>query len=193
MTDEKKALESAMQLWQFLRNRPGANASSPLVRQLEQVIKVAFKKEGGEAVASARREAVKVEGSKINALRRREKPDGAAGKRQPTEREARLARRLNEQQQPELTGRQRRIWLREQQQGAKTADVSEVEGAVVAAVDENAPMTPQEMDGVVDLSAQELISLFGTGRIDATLEQIGEKTTGTERQRANRLLKSIKA
>lgn len=194
------SLQKAMEVHSELVSRTGMGINSPLVRRLQEVIKTAYGREGHEAIKQARIEASKVAGSSVNALLRRNQ----TATTEPVKRtgEARLQRLAQQQpgapQSKQLSRREQRNQLRAVLQESpiqKSTNVSE-EGESVAAVKPSranieGPLTPDEVAGIGQMSAKEIVETFGANRIDLTLESIGQEATGSDRQRANKLRKLL--
>lgn len=193
------SLEKSLDVRKEIASRPGMGVNSPLVRRLEEIIKTAYGMQGREAIKQARIEAMRVPGSKVNALIRKEReaePEARQrlGKETGQARLQRLAARQGEQVSNQLTPRQ----LRNQLRGVlheTPKSVAELEGSESVAV-VNPPtgidvLTPDEVSGIAVMAPKEIIDKFGPGRIDATLERMGEELKGSDRQRANRLKKLL--
>ena len=195
------SLEKALDVRKDLLSRPGMGINSPLIRRLEEIIKTGYGLPGREAVKQARIEASRVPGSKVNALVRKEREEVQETRQRPGKetgqaRLQRLAARQGEQVSNQLTPRQLRNQLRGVLQETpiqRSTNVSDG-GESVAVV--NPPtgtheLTPEEVNGIADMAPKEILEKFGPGRVDATLERMGEELKGSDRQRANRLKKLL--
>lgn len=194
------SLEKALDVRKDLLSRHGMGINSPLVRRLEEIIKTAYGVHGREAVKLARIEASRVPGSNVNALVKRDvaKPETRQrpGKETGQARLQRLAAQQGEQPENKPTNRQLRNQLRGVlQETPIQKSTKELDGGGnVAAV--NLPtgsevLTPEEVNGIAVMAPKEIIEKFGPGRIDSTLEKMGEELKGSDRQRANRLKKLL--
>jgi hypothetical protein len=192
------SLDKLLDARKEILSRPGMGVNSPIIRRLEEVIKTAYGMPGREAVKLARLELSRVPGSKVNALIKREvqQPEvrQRPGKETGQARLQRLAAQQGEQFSNQLTPRQLRNQLRGVFQETPKL-VAELEGSESVAV-VNPPtgtdvLTPEEVNGIAVMAPKEIIDKFGPGRIDATLERMGEELKGSDRQRANRLKKLL--
>lgn len=192
------SLEKALDVRKDLLSRPGMGVNSPLIRRLEEIIKTGYGVQGREAVKLARIEASRVPGSNVNALIKRNvpqpEPRQRPGKETGQARLQRLAAQQGEQVSNQLTPRQLRNQLRGVLQETPKS-VVELEGSENVA-EVNPPtgtdvLTPEEVNGISVMAPKEIIDKFGPGRIDATLERMGEELKGSDRQRANRLKKLL--
>ena len=192
------SLEKALDVRKDLLIRPGMGINSPLIRRLEEIIKTGYGTAGREAVKQARIEASRVPGSTVNALIKRDVPKPETrqrpGKETGQARLQRLAAQQGEQVSNQLTPRQLRNQLRGvlQETPKSVAELDESESvAVVNQPTGNDVLTPDEVSGITVMAPKEIIDKFGPGRIDATLERMGEELKGSDRQRANRLKKLL--
>lgn len=194
------SLEKALDVRKDILSRPGMGVNSPVIRRLEEVIKTAYGMPGREAIKQARIESSRVPGSKVNALIKREAPQAETrqrpGKQAGQARLQRLAALQGEQVSNELTPRQLRNQLRGVLQETPTQTFTNVSDGVKSAAVVDQPigtdvLTPDEVTGIAEMAPKEIIEKFGLGRIDATLERMGEELKGSDRQRANRLKKLL--
>lgn len=194
------SLEKALDVRKDIISRPGMGINSPLVRRLEEIIKTGYGVQGREAVKQARIEASRVPGSSVNALIKRDVPKPEIrqmpGKETGQARLQRLAAQQGEQQQIQPTKRELRNQLRGVlQETPIQKSIKELDGGESVAV-VNPPtgsevLTPEEVGGISVMAPKEIIEKFGPGRIDSTLEKMGEELKGSDRQRANRLKKLL--
>ena len=199
-----KGIDNAMAFHADLLSRPGYGINSPIVRQLQSVIKIAYGRDGVNAIQAARLAAAKNAGP-VNTLIKKQ-PQEQPKKPTSLARLQRVAGRAGEQDSPAL-GKSRREMrnrlrgeLPELQTRKRTLEL-EVEAKNVVEDEEvvqptlaniEGPLLPTEVKEISIMSAKEIVDRFGEARIDATLESIGEKEpTGSERQKANRLKKKL--
>lgn len=181
-------LDSAMVLYRHLLSRKNYGVNSPVVRQLQQVIKLAFGNDGANAIAAARREA-SVTSTNTNALLKRT----VSGKKdQGSEKKRGVSELLLGK---ELRGRELRNLLRGQVQQDQTElqeqQVEELEKGQKVAVEADGIVTPSEVKDISEMSPKDIVDLIGPNRIDATLLAAGEELKGSERQRAAKLKKLL--
>lgn len=195
------SLDKLLDARKEILSRPGMGVNSPIIRRLEEVIKTAYGMPGREAVKLARLESSRVPGSKVNALIKREvqQPEvrQRPGKETGQARLQRLAARQGEQSSNQsLTPRQMRLQQRGVLQETPilkyTSELAAAESAAAVELPTGTGvLTPEEVSGIADMAPREILEKFGPGRIDSTLEKLGEELKGSDRQRANRLKKLL--
>lgn len=193
-----QGIDNAMAFHADLLNRPGYGINSPLLRQLQSVIKIAYGRDGVAAIQAARVAASKTTGT-VNALVKKE-PVETVKKPTSLARLQRLADRSGEQEPKGRSNRELRNRLRVERPDLQTQRFipgleEEVENAVeVKPTQSNisGPLQPHEVAEISIMSAKEIVDRFGEDRINATLESIGEEVpNGSDRQKANKLKKKL--
>lgn len=193
------ALRRAIGYYEWVINQPRTGVSSPLARNLKQVIRMTFAKDGITAMAEVERAA-------LNAKRVTPSMVGARPADPKKATEARRARRVS--QEPDsaqeamlssaMQDRLRRVAQRGALQPTPDPELEEREnvagGEKISGDNQVKPLTTFEVRDILDLGAKGIVDRFGEDRIRATLVAMdpNAEIKGSARQMANRL-KSILA
>lgn len=212
MADEKTTTKEALKLfsdgYKWMIEQQGQGVNTPLPRQLKQIIKLYFKKDGVEAVASIEREALNKKGITPSLIRTKsiDQPKKLSSDR----RLERIALRETGQEDGSNTkaavSRMKRLANRgifgtptlktelEESESVAAGEQPEKQPrarkSTAGATIEVQPLNTTEIQLIGEMGAKEIVDAYGADRVLATLQAFNDPDivlTGSPKQLANRL------
>ena len=209
------ALNSAAAFYQWAINQPRHGVHTPLPRQMKQIIKLFFAKEGVNAIAEIERAALNEK--RVTPAFVGMKQQDASKKAIETRRALRVSPALDSAQElaqsNRTTARQERLarvhrrgllqgtfsTVSEEKENVAEVERVDVETTVVASAPQTLaaakPLTATEAAQIVSMGSKEIVDEFGEDRIIATLQKMDTnfKASGSAGQMANRLKHKLTA
>lgn len=199
-------LAPAIEFYKWAIAQKGHGVNTPLPRQLKQIIRLFFRKEGIDAIAQVEREVLNAKGVTPALVQRKQESPKKGSSDQRLERIA-----LRESGQVE--GAQTKARIKRMQRlahkgvlGTPTLETVSVESESVAEVNEPVkrkprepkaetaesvqPLNTTEIQQIGTMGSKEIVDAFGADRILATLEAFKDpdlSLSGSPKQLANRL------